>query len=52
MAKKPKRDYYYVMPGAADGARETSTRQWTVAVLVGAGVAGIIAAVLYYTQRL
>jgi hypothetical protein len=52
MAKHKKDDLYYLLPGMAKGARIKFIRNLIIGFVVGLLVAGALAAVLYYREKM
>lgn len=51
MARK-KEDLYYLLPGMARGARQKFLRNLKVSIVVGLIVAGLLALMMYYKDKL
>ncbi len=52
MARKKEKDLYYLLPGMARGARQKFLRNLKVSIVVGILVAGVLALLMYYKDKL
>jgi hypothetical protein len=52
MARKKERDLYYLLPGMARGARARFVRNLRISIIVGLLVGGIIAFLMYYSDKM
>ena len=43
-----KKDLYYIMPGTKRGAQMARRRNITLSIIVGVGIAGLLAALIYF----